>query len=160
MYLISDMFSFTNKGLVFYHNGFVINYIILLIMSPIIIIIYIKNTLKLKNHYSNYFKVTIIYKNKVYYLNGFLDTGNHLKDIYKHRFIILANININYKLDDIIYTPYSTLNHNGILKCIKPDKVYINGIEFNNYLVGLSKEEFKIDGINCILHSNMKGKLK
>ena len=32
--------------------------------------------------------------------------------------------------------------------------------EFKNYLIGLSNDKFKIDGINCILHNNMKGILK
>ena len=160
MYLISDMFSYSNNGLIFYHNGFKINYIFLLIISPIIIFIYINNILKLKNNYSNYYKVDILYKDKIYHLNGFLDTGNHLKDQYKKRGIILVNLKLNYNLNEIIYTPYSTLNYNGVIKCLKVDKIYINKQEFSNYLIGLSNENFKIEGIDCILHSSMKGKLK
>ena len=160
MYLISDMFSYSNNGLIFYHNGFKINYIFLLIISPIIIFIYINNILKLKNNYSNYYKVDILYKDKIYHLNGFLDTGNHLKDQYKKRGIILVNLKLNYNLNEIIYTPYSTLNYNGVIKCLKVDKIYINKQEVSNYLIGLSNENFKIEGIDCILHSSMKGKLK
>ena len=160
IYLLSDTLSFNNNNLMFYHNGFQINYLILIIISPIIILIYIKNVLKLKNNYSNYYKVDILYKDKLYHLSGFLDTGNHLKDTYKHRGIILVNLDIDYELSDIIYTPYNTLNYDGIIKCLKPDKIYVNKILFNNYLVGLSNENFKIDGINCLLHSSMKGKLK
>ena len=157
MYLISDMFSYSNNGLIFYHNGFKINYIFLLIISPIIIFIYINNILKLKNNYSNYYKVDILYKDKIYHLNGFLDTGNHLKDQYKKRGIILVNLKLNYNLNEIIYTPYSTLNYNGVIKCLKVDKIYINKQEFSNYLIGLSNENFKIEGIDCIFHSSMKG---
>ena len=160
MYLVSDMFMFNNNGLIFYQNGFKMNYIVLLIISPIIIFIYIKNILKLKNNYSNYYKVDIVYKNKIYHLNGFLDTGNNLYDTYKHRAIILVNLNINYDLSEIIYTPYNTLNHDGIIKCLKVDNIFVNKIKFDNYLIGLSNEKFKIDGIDCILHNSMKGYLK
>ena len=158
MYLVSDMFSYNNNGLVFYYNGFQINYFILVIISPIIIYLYIKNTLKFKNDYANYYKVDFLYKKKTYHLNGYLDTGNHLKDIYKKRNIILVKLNINLE-DNFIYTPYKALNYEGIIKCFKPDKLYVNKKEFYNYLIGISNDNFKIDGIDCILHSNMKGKL-
>ena len=65
MYLISDLFSFNNQGLIFIRNGFKINYIVLLIISPIIIFFYIKNILKLKDNYNNYYKVEILYNTKV-----------------------------------------------------------------------------------------------
>ena len=160
MYLVSDLFSYSNKGLIFYQNGFKLNYIVLIIISPIIIIFYIKNSLKLKDKYSNYYKVDLVYKNNIYHLTGFLDTGNHLLDPYKKRGIVLVNLKLNYKLEDVIYTPYNTLNHQGIVKCLKPDKLYINKQEFKDYLIGLSNKEFKIDGVDMILHSNMKGKIK
>ena len=160
LYLISDLFKYNNNGLVFFNNGFRINYIFLLILSPIIILFYIKNILNLKNNYSNYYKVDILYKNKIYHLNGYLDTGNHLKDCYKKRSIVLVNLKLDYNLEDIIYTPYNTLNYNGIIKCLKVDKLYVEKHEFKSYLIGLSNSNFKIDGINCILNSDMKGKLK
>lgn len=160
MYLVSDMFSYSQNGLIFYHNGFQINYLFIIIISPIIIILYIKSSLKLKDKYSNYYKIDILYNKKIYHLIGYLDTGNNLFDMYKHRGIILANINLKIKDEEIIYTPYNSLNYEGIVKCFKPDKLYIKGIEFKNYLVGISNNNFKIDGINCLLHSNMKGKLK
>lgn len=160
MYLINDLFTFHNTGLVFYQNGIELNYLVLLIISPIIIIFYIKYSLKLKNNYANYYKVDILYKNKLYHLNGFLDTGNHLKDIYKKRNIILVHIKLNINPEEIIYTPYKTLNNTGILQCIKVDKLFVNKHEFANYLVGISHDKFKIDGIDCILHSSMKGRLE
>lgn len=160
MYLISDSLSLNNNGLLFYKNGYSLNYYIILIISPIIIIFYIRNTLKLKENYSNYHKVDIIFKNKVYKLNGYLDTGNNLYDPYKKRSIILVNLELEYNLENIIYTPFEGLNNKGIIKCLKPDKIYVDKKEFKNYLIGLSNDKFKIDGINCILHNNMKGILK
>ena len=160
MYLGKDFFSYSNQGLIFSNNGFQMNYFILFLISPIIIGFYLKKSLDLKEHYSNYHKVDIIYKGKRYCLTGFLDTGNHLKDCYKKRSIVLTSILLPYSLEEIIYTPFKTLNKEGILKCIKVDKLYVDKQEFHNYLIGFSDNEFKIDGINCILHSSMKGKLK
>lgn len=160
MYLINDSFSFYNNGIVFYKNNFKLNYLFILVISPIIILFYIKQCQKLKNNYSNYHKVDFVYKNKKYHLTGLLDTGNHLCDTYKKRGIILVHINLDYDIKDIIWTPYNTLNYNSVVKCLKPDLLYVDKIKFNNYLIGLANEDFKIDGIDCILHSNMKGKLK
>lgn len=160
MYLINDSFSFNNNNLIFTKNGFEFNYLFLIIISPIIIIYYLKSSLKLKYNYSNYHKVEIDYLGKKYHLTGYLDTGNHLVDMYKKRGIILISITIPYKENNIIYTPYKSLNNEGILKCLKPDKLFIDKKEFNNYLIGISNDKFKIDGVNCILHSNMKGELQ
>lgn len=160
MYLGKDIFSYSNQGLIFSNNGFQMNYLVLLLISPIIIGFYLKNSLNLKEHYSNYHKVDIIYKGKRYSLTGFLDTGNHLRDCYKKRGIVLISLLLPYSIEETIYTPFKTLNNEGILKCIKVDKLYVDKQEFNNYLIGISDNEFKIDGINCILHSSMKGKLK
>ena len=52
-----------------------------------------------------------------------------------------------------IYVPYHSLNHKGLLKCIAPKNIEINGIISKNYLIGISEEKFNIDGINCILNS-------
>ena len=157
MYLLNDSFV-TGNGLVF-KNNFNFNYLFLFIFSPIIIFIYIKQSLKLKNNYSNYHKVDILYKNKLYRLNGYLDTGNNLFDPYKKRNIILVKLNLNYSLEDVIYTPYESLNNVGVIKCLSVDKIYVDQKEFKNYLIGLSNDKFQIEGINCILHNSMKGEL-
>ena len=157
MYLLNDSFV-TNNGLVF-KNNFNFNYLFLFIFSPIIIFIYIKQSLKLKNNYSNYHKVDILYKNKLYRLNGYLDTGNNLFDPYKKRNIILVKLNLNYSLEDVIYTPYESLNNVGVIKCLSVDKIFVDQKEFKNYLIGLSNDKFQIEGINCILHNSMKGEL-
>lgn len=136
-----------------------LNYLILLIISPIIIFIYLSQTKNFRNNYSNYHKVDILYKNKLYHLNGYLDTGNNLFDPYKKRKIILVKLNIKYDDTSIIYTPYESLNNVGVIKCLKVDKLFVDKKEFNNYLIGLSNDNFRIDGIDCILHNSMKGEL-
>lgn len=156
IYLLNDSFI-SNNSLIIKNNLF--NYLILIIISPIVIYIYLKQTRKLKDNYSNYHKVDILYKDKLYHLNGYLDTGNNLVDPYKKRKIILVKLNIKYDDTSIIYTPYESLNNIGVIKCLKIDKLFVDKKEFNNYLIGLSNDKFRIEGINCILHNSMKGEL-
>ena len=160
LYFLNIQFSYKNTGLIFYYNGLSINVIVLIIMSPIIIIAYIKQALELKNNYSNYYNIDIYLKNgKIIPTTAYLDTGNHLEDPYKKRPIILINkelLTINYEKDNILIVPYDSLNNHGLLKCIIPDKIFIQGIGFKkNFLIGISNEEIKIDGIDCILNKRL-----
>ena len=67
-------------------------------------------------------------------LTGYLDTGNHLTDPYKNRPIILVNKNkINFNYENILLVPYDTLNNHGLLKCIVPDKIFINNPNLNQH---------------------------
>ena len=135
------------------------NYYILIVSFIIIMIIYLKQMKKFKDNYVNYSKIDIYFKDKRYQLNGYLDTGNKLYDQYKKRPIILISKKINYSDEDIIYVPCSTVNNISLIKCFKPDKIIINKKIYKNYLIGLSPNEFKIDGVDCILHSCLKGEL-
>ena len=52
--------------------------------------------------------------------------------------------------------PYEAINHHGILKCVVPEKIFIEGVGFrDNFLVGISNEKIMIDGVDCILHSKI-----
>ncbi|MDD6756542.1 MAG: sigma-E processing peptidase SpoIIGA, partial [bacterium] len=55
LYLLNLEFSYKNIGIIFFNNGLSINFIFLLIVSPIILYIYIKQTKSLKYNYSNYY---------------------------------------------------------------------------------------------------------
>lgn len=135
------------------------NYLILIISFVIIILIYLRQMKKYKENYSNYAKVDIYLKNKIYRLNGYLDTGNKLYDQYHHRPVILINMKVKYDEEDLIYVPCTTINNFSLVKCVKPEKVIINQKEYYNFLIGFSLNNFKIDGIDCILHSSLKGEL-
>lgn len=135
------------------------NYFILIVGFIVVCFMYVKQIKRFKNNYADYYHVSIFFKDKEINLVGYLDTGNKLYDNYHHRPIILIDKNIKYRDEDIIYVSYISLNNPNVLRCIRPDKIVINGKSFNNYLVGLSNRKFKIDGINCILHSKMKGEL-
>ena len=145
LYMLNIEFAYKQDGLVFYHNGLSINWIVLLVTSPIILYIYLKQGLYLKDE-----KISV---------SAFLDTGNKLIDPYQRRPIILVSkkaLNNYYSDEDIILVPYESLNHHGILKCIRPDKIIILGVGVrNNLLVGISEDKIKIDGIDCILHTKL-----
>ena len=133
------------------------NYVILTIIFIFVSIVYAKQLKKYRENYSNYFKVQIFYQNNTYNLIGYLDTGNKLYDHFKHRGVILTDCKIKIKDENIIYVPFTSVNTEGIIKCFKPDKLIVNNRKCSNYLVGVSNKKFKIDGINVILHSKMKG---
>ena len=160
LYMLELELCYTNKGMLFYHNGLGLNFSVLLIISPIIIYVYVKQARDLKDNYSKYYNIDIYLKNgKVIALNGFLDTGNKLVDPYFKRPIILVNKNkicFDYMDSNVLIVPYDTLNNHGLLKCIVPDKIYIDNVGVrNNFIIGLSEEEIKIDGVDCILNSKL-----
>ena len=135
------------------------NYYLIIIVFIITSYLYVKQLKQYQNNYSNYYLVEIYLNDNKIVLTGLLDTGNKLYDMYKHRPIILIDKNITYQVNNYIYVPYLSLNNEGVIKCFKADKVVINNCVFRDYLIGLAKQKFKIDGINCLLHSDMKGKL-
>ena len=126
-----------NKNLYF-------NYLILIILSPIIIYLLINDK----------YLVEITISKKKYKLEGFIDTGNRLSSPIKKEPVILVNLKIN--CNKVIYIPYKALNTEGIIPCIKPDKIMINNKQIKNYLVGLATDKFTIDNVNCILPNKLK----
>ena len=88
---------------------------------------------------------------------GFLDTGNNLYDIYKHRPIII--VNKKYERDDrFLLVPYNTVSGDGLLKCVKPKYIVVDNNVVRNVLVAFSDNIRFIDGVDVILHKDvMKG---
>ena len=157
LYLINDSFSKKHVGIVFINNGFSINLIILVIFSPIIVYIYIKQVKRLKNNYNHYYKVKLYLNNRIYNLNAYLDTGNKLLDPYKNRPVVLVQKKVIRNIpNEVLYVPYKTIDKNGVIKCIKADKLYIEevGIRYN-FLIGLVDYNFEFDGCNCILQEKI-----
>ncbi len=157
LYYLNVEFSYQQKGLVFYHKGLSINYLVLVILSPIIIYTYVRQGLQLRNHYANYYELELfLTKSKKLNLTGFLDTGNKLVDPFLKRPVILVN---NHYLKGVIndlktiFIPYHTVNNKGLLKCVIPYKIIIKGVEVPiKFLVGVMTEEMELDGVNCLLH--------
>lgn len=158
LYLLDISFSYNNKGVLFIDNGYQINFFLMLIVVPIIIVLYIRENINYKNTISNIYEVEIFIKDKVYKLKGMLDTGNSLVDPYKRRCVILVNSNLIEDTNNkFIYVPYKALNTSGVVRCISPSRVIINDRIFNNCLVGFSNDKFCLsDEVDCILPNKFK----
>lgn len=81
-------------------------------------------------------EVKIEYKNSIYNLKGICDSGNLLKEPLSGKSVILVvrfsqfgKVIENEKEFKKRYIPYSTVNGEGILKGIVPDKVFVNNNE-------------------------------
>ena len=153
LYFLNVEFSYQQYGLIFINNGLSINVIFLIIFCPIIIYIYVRQGLLLKNNYSNYYKVTIYYNDKKYFFNAYLDTGNNLSVPLTNKPVILINKKI--KVKHFFYIPYKGVNSEGIIKCFKVDKILINDLIKKNVIVGLLTDKIKIDGVDCLLNKRI-----
>lgn len=158
LYLFNISFFYENKGLMFYKSGITINLILIMIVSPIIIYLYVKENKNYKNTYSNIYEVKIYINSKLYQLKGMLDTGNKLCDPYKKRSVIILNKNISINTDQLkfIYVPYKALNTQGVIKCYIPDEVIIDNHVFTNTLIGISKDDINLEDVDCILPNKYK----
>lgn len=153
LYFLNVEFSYKQYGFIFINNGLSINAIFLIIFSPIIIYIYVKQGLWLKNNYNNYYKVNIYYEHRKLFFNAFLDTGNDLAVPFTSKPVILIDKDI--KTDNFFYIPYKSINGTGIIKCIKVKKIEIDGLIKENVIVGILNEKIKIDGVNCLLNKRL-----
>ena len=140
-------------------NSMFLTYLIIIVISIEIMLLYIKENKKMRSIYNNYYKVDIYFKDREKLsLIGFVDTCNNLYDPYKKRPVIIVH-NKYIKEDKYILVPYHTINGNGLLKCIKPDIIFIDGIGYKgNVLIGFSDSFNFGDGVDVILHKDiMKG---
>ena len=139
-----------------FNKSIYLTYMIMIIFSFIIIYIIVHELINYKNNISNKYLVNIYYRNKLYKLEGFIDTGNRIVSPIDKKSVILTNLNI--KSERIIYVPFVSLNNKGIIPCIRPDRVIINNIEFNNCLIALARDKFNLEE-NCILPNKFKEEL-
>ena len=152
IYLINDSLGYSVDSFIFINNGYSINLIILIIISPIIIYLYIKELLKYKKRINTNYDVMIKINKKTINVTGFLDTGNKLIDPYLKRPIILLNKKyIKIKDNKIIYVPFTSLNNDGLLKCIKPEYILINKKKYTNCLIGINDNLYN----DCILNERL-----
>jgi len=152
LYLINDSLGYEVNSFIFINNGYSINLIVLLLISPLILFLYVKEHLKYKKKINTKYDVIIKLKNKKINVIGFLDTGNKLVDPYFNKPIILLNKKfINLSGKRILYVPYTSLNNSGLLKCIKPEYILVNNKKYKDVLIGIS-ENLKYD---CILNERI-----
>lgn len=139
-------------------SNFNLNYIVLLIIGPIILLIYYKSNKKLKNTYSDYYKIKIVFDNIEYNLVSFYDNGNNLKDpISKKSIIIVGNNRLEkiYNIRSPVYVPVITVKGTHLMKCFKPSYIILNDKKIYNYLIGESSIKFN-DGVECLLNKSLK----
>ena len=151
LYLINSNF-FPNT------SNQILSLVLLIVFSPIITYIYMKNLKNIKEINSNYYKVDIYLKGLTKYtLNAYLDTGNKLTDPYTHTPIILITEEVlnNYKLEKYILVPYNTIDSHGLIKCFKPEKIYIYDIGYRKkVLIGIINN-IGIENAECILNQKL-----
>ncbi len=147
------MFSFFLGGTLYYFKiESLIKYQYYILLIPIIMNILKYFAYNLKNIISLRHKVTIYLKNgKVLYLNGYMDTGNTLKDPYSNKNVIIINKDIE---ENYFLVPFKTINNSSLMKCFNPKKVFIDGLgERKDIVVGISNKKFK--GFSCLLNYNL-----
>lgn len=151
LYLLNLEFSLKHIGIIFINKGISINFMFLLIISPIILYIYIKQSKSLKYNYNNYYNVEIIINKKKYNYIGYMDTGNILKDDLTGKPVILIDRRkVLFEITNFRLIPYTSINKKGLIKIIKPDKVILNNKEYN-VLLGIV-DNINIDGVDIILN--------
>lgn len=157
LYLVNIEIGYTHVGMLFFTNGESLNMILLIFIGLFTTIIYSKYIRKVKKEEKNKYKTTLFIDNKELKLIGFLDTGNELMYFNKPILILNKNIKINLDNKKIYYVPFTTLNSKGVMKCIKLDKIFIEGKGFyENIYLALSNDKFHLNSADIILNRNLR----
>lgn len=158
LYALDLQFNTYKKGFLFIKNKNTSILILLLLIGPVLLFFYLKGRRReyIRENYLHDIKFT--YKEKTYTLKAFLDTGNKIKDPYKKRSVFIYFLDFPINDEDIIYVPYQTIGTNGLIKCIKPEYLELDGKELDSskYLVGKSREKLNLYGANCIMPEILK----
>lgn len=158
LYMLNISLSYKNNGLIFFNNGLSINFIVLLILSPIILYLYIKEQKLIKNKYNNYYYSKIYIDNNVVGATGYIDSGNNLT--FKGKPVILINRNkVNFLGDNYRVIPYKVVNKILMLKIYLCDKLIINNKIFKNIYLGISEDDINIDGVEVLLNNKLMEEL-
>lgn len=156
LYFWNLSFSEEVHGFIFVKKDISINYLFLILSSPVILYFYFKQRQEIE-WYQNLIPVTIQIKNgPKLTLNAFLDTGNKLVDPVTKKKIILVNSSLLkglVKIHSPMYVAYNSLNNHGLLKCFSLDFLEIFGHKSQDYLIGLSEQDLLKDGVECVLNS-------
>lgn len=155
LYLLNLEFSYKHIGIIFFNNGLSVNFIFLLIFSPIILYIYIKQTKNLRYNYSNYYNIEIYLNNKKYKYTAYFDSGNVLIDtITKKPVILIDKRKILFNIKEFRLIPYMGVGGSSMIKVIKIDKLLFNEKEYNNILLGII-DKIGLDGVDVILNRKL-----
>ena len=157
VYYLNVSFSYKNVGIVFYHKGVSINYVIVLFLSIVVSYFYYKEMKYVRLVNSLYYKVDIYVNYKIVSLLGYLDTGNTLVDPYSKRVVIITNSKKFIKACEgclPYYIPYQSVNDFGLLEVYKVSRVYIEGVgNKSNIVVGVVKDKLKSGKVEVLLNN-------
>ncbi len=155
MYFLNTEFSYKQEGLIFYHEGLSINFMVLLIASPVILYLYVKQLKWLKENRTYYHSVELHFGEQKICGVGFLDTGSSITDPYlKRPVLVLDKRKFIYDLNrfKMVLVPITTATGTSLMKCITPTKVMIDDNPLNQQiLIGLLDEKLLLDGVDMIL---------
>ena len=150
------MVSIILGGFIYYLKLNNLSYFFSLLLVPLILYLYIKQNLNMKTTINKTYPLTIYFPNKrKLSLTGFIDTGNKLRDPVTKKWVVLVNKKLLQGVIRIrtpIYVPYHSLNNKGLVECIKPEKLVIEGKEYTNFLIGLMDSKVMINSSDCILN--------
>lgn len=163
-YLINNlayfyMTSIILGGFVFFLKINKINYMIIILLSPLFLLGDQMMKKNLRNKYQNYYDVLIVFKNKrMVRVRGYLDTGNKLVDPMTKRSILVLNKKVLKGVVQIrnpLYVGYNVVNSHSMMKCIVPSYVEVNNLKNERVLIGIMDNEIKLDGIDCLLSNQI-----
>ena len=151
LYALNIEFAYRHKGILFYNNGISINFIFLIIVSPLVLYFYVKQNIMYKKKIVNTYKVNIYIGRRILNLNGYLDTGNTLT--FKGKPVIITNIKNTFK-NKKMYIPYTSVGASGILEGIKVRRVEVVGIGMFENIYLAFNENINMD---VLLNGLMEG---
>lgn len=155
IYLWNTTFSFEGVESSFLSNSYQLNFLGLILLSPICIAYYIRKMKSMKEQYQFYKSISFVMNNNMINGVGFCDSGNTLT--YKSRPVILASKTKLVTIPKTFFIPYQTVHGAGLLKCFSVKEVWIEGCRWKNIYLGIMDEDIKIDGIDFLLHNTMIG---
>lgn len=155
LYFLNIQFSYKHSGIVFYSNGVSINFIFIILTSPIILYIYTKQSKMLRYTYSNYYNVKLFLNNTSYDYVGYLDSGNVLTDNITNKPVILIDKRkLLFDIKEFRIIPFMCVNGTSTLKVVKIDKLLFNNKEYNNVLLGIM-DKISFDGVDILLNRKL-----
>ena len=145
-----------HRFLSFTYKNLTSSMLFLFLLSPFMLYIYQKQKKECQKK-DHIYPVKIGLTNKqVLHLVGYLDSGNRLEDpITKKKIILVDSKKVPKSAKAFVYyVPYNSLNHHGLLSCIKIEYLEIYHKKSSKYLVGISQEKLFSNGISCVLNES------
>lgn len=154
LYFLDLEFSYKHQGLIFFFDGLSVNYILLMILAPIVLVFYVHSSKKLKSTYNLYYHLDLYFNEMKISCLALFDNGNSLSDPITGKAVIIVNkkkLEAIRHIRDPMYIPFNTVGGSGLMKCYRPSYIVLNNQKIYNYLIGESDYKFS-DGVDCLLN--------